>query len=257
MNTDFRHGGGVAAIVADHFVFALVVGEGDGAVLAFEFLAAGAAEDDGRISTAVEQDHDLLFAVEALFDFGGEFARDDLLVAGFLELLAHVDDFDFGERPLFHAIGQLDERIFVLLRVEVGFERRSGRAQHDDGIRHLGAHYGDVAGVVARRFFLLVGGVVLFVDDDQREIGDRGKHRGPRADDHARFAALDAVPLLGAFAVGERGVQDGDFVAEDLVQVGRDGRCETNFRNEQDGRASGFENSAHGREIDRGLALIR
>jgi hypothetical protein len=57
--------------VATHFVFALVVGECDRAVLAFEFLAAGAAEDDGGISAAVEQDHDLLFAIEAFLDFGG------------------------------------------------------------------------------------------------------------------------------------------------------------------------------------------
>ena len=48
--------------------------ERDGAVLAFEFLAAGAAEDDRRISAAVEQHHDLLFFLEALFNFGGEFA---------------------------------------------------------------------------------------------------------------------------------------------------------------------------------------
>ena len=97
-----------AAVVANHFVFALVMGERDGAVPAFELLAAGAAEDDRRISAAVEQDHDLLFTVEALFDFGGEFARDDLLVPGFLELLAHVDDFDFGQRALLDAVGQFD-----------------------------------------------------------------------------------------------------------------------------------------------------
>ena len=230
------------------------MGERDGAVLAFEFLAAGAAEHDGRISAAVEQDHDLLFAVEALFDFGGKFARDDLLVAGLLKFLAHVDDFDFGQRTLFDAIGQFDQRVLVLLRVEVGLERRRGRAEHDDGIRHLGAHDGDVAGVVARRFFLLVGGVVLFVDDDEREIGDRREDRRARADDHARVAALDAVPLLGAFAIGERGVQDGNFVAEDLVQVGGDGGSQTDFGDKEDGGASGFENAAHGGEIDRGLA---
>ncbi len=230
------------------------MGERDGAVLTFEFLAAGAAEDDRRISAAVEQDHDLLFAVEALFDFGGQLARDDLLLAGFLEFLAHVDDFDFGKRTLFDAIGEFDERVFVFLRVEVGLQRRRGRAQHDDGVRHLGAHHGDVAGVVARGFFLLVGRVVFLVDDDQREIGDRREDCGPRADDHARVSALDAVPLLGALAVGECGVQDGDFIAEDLMQVGGDGGSEADFGDEEDGGASGFEDSAHGGQIDRGLA---
>ena len=95
---------------------------------------------------------------------------------------------------------------------------------------------------------------MLFVDDDEREIGDGGEDRGARADDHARVAALDAVPLLGALLVGERGVQDGDFVAEDLMQIGGDGGRQTDFRDEQDGGASGFEHRAHGGEIDRGFA---
>ena len=140
------------------------------------------------------------------------------------------------------------------LRVEIGFERRRGRAQHDDGIRHLGAHHGNVAGVIARRLFLLVRRVVLFVDDDERKIGDRGEDRRARADDHARFAALDAMPLLGAFAVGERGVQDGNFIAEDLMQVGSHRRSQADLRNEQDGGASGFEHGTHGCQIHRGLA---
>jgi hypothetical protein len=145
-------------------------------------------------------------------------------VAGFLEFLPHVDDLDFGQRALLHAVGQLDQRVFIFLRVEIGFQRGRRRTEDHGGIRHLGAHHGNVAGVVARRFFLLVGGVVFFVDDDQGEIGDRGEDGGARADDHARIAALDAVPLLGAFFVGKRGVQDGNFVAEDLVQIGGDGR---------------------------------
>ena len=109
-------------------MLALVVSERDGAVLAFELFPAGAAEDDWRISSAVEQDHDLLFAVEAFFDFGGEFAGDDLLVSGFLKLLAHVDDLDFGERALLDTIGEFNECVFVFLCVEIGFERRRGRA---------------------------------------------------------------------------------------------------------------------------------
>ena len=76
--------------------------------------------------------------------------------------------------------------------------------EHDDGVRHLGAHHGHIARMVARRFFLLVGGVLLFIHDDQGKISDRGEHRRARTDHHAGFSALDAMPLLGAFFVGER-----------------------------------------------------
>jgi len=151
------------------------MGKSDGAVLAFKLLAAGAAQDDRGVSAAVEQDHDLLFTLEALFDFGGEFTGNDLLVAGFLKLLPHVDDFDFGKRTLLDAVGQLDQRVFILLRIEIRLQRRRCRAQHHYGVRHLGAYHGHVTGVIARRFFLLIRGIVFFIDDDEREIGYRGE----------------------------------------------------------------------------------
>src|SRR5581483_942985 len=110
------------------------------------------------------------------------------------------------------------------------------------GVRHFGAHDGDITSVVARRFFLLVGGVMLFVDDDEGKIGDWREDSGASADDHASFSTLDAVPLLGAFFVGESGVQDRDFITEDLVEVGGDGGCESDFGDKEDGGASGFEN---------------
>ena len=45
---------------------------------------------------------------------------------------------------------------------------------------------------------------MFFVDNDQREIRDRSENSRARADDHARFAASDAMPLLRALFVGER-----------------------------------------------------
>ena len=46
----------------------------------------------------------------------------------------------------------------------------------------------DVAGVVARVAFVLVGGVVLLVDDDQTEVFDRREHGRARADADPRLA---------------------------------------------------------------------
>jgi len=58
------------------------------------------------------------------------------------------------------------------------------------------------------------------------------------------------MPLLGAFAVRERGVQNGDFITENLMQVGGNRRSQTDFRNEEDGGASRFEHGAHAGQID-------
>ena len=64
-------------------------------LLALEFLAASAAQDNRRISTAVEQHHHLLFTLQTQLDFFDKFARNHLFLAGFLELLPHVYHFDF------------------------------------------------------------------------------------------------------------------------------------------------------------------
>ena len=82
--------------MAFHFAGAFVMGERDSAVLAFQGLATGATQHYRRIASAVEEYHDLLVPFQALADLLGQLARDHLLVAGFLELLAHVDDFDYG-----------------------------------------------------------------------------------------------------------------------------------------------------------------
>ena len=61
VDAGFRHRRGVAAIVAFHAARALVMGHGDGAVLALQRLAASPAQHHGRISPAIQQNHDLLF----------------------------------------------------------------------------------------------------------------------------------------------------------------------------------------------------
>ena len=89
-------------------------------------------------------------------------------------------------------------------------------------LAHLGAHHRHVAGVVARHFFLLVGVVVLLIHHDERQVGHRREHGRACSYHNVGFAIADALPLLGALVVAEGGMQDGNFVAEDLVQIGGD-----------------------------------
>ena len=49
-------------------------------------------------------------------------------------------------------------------------------------------------------------------------------------------------------------MQNGNFIAEDLMQVGGDRRREADFRDEENGGTSSFEHRAHACEIDGGLA---
>jgi hypothetical protein len=113
--------------------------------------------------------------------------------------LAGPDDADLGHRAG-DAGGELPERGAgrrrgLGVRVPPGFERGGGRAEDDVGaVRRLGPLDGDVAGVVAGELVLLVGRVVLLVDDDEGGAVDGGEDGGARADGDARFARGEPGP---------------------------------------------------------------
>ena len=53
------------------------------------------------------------------------------------------------------------------------------------------------------------------------------------------------------------GMQDGDFVAEHLMQIGRHRRGQSNLRNQQDRRAPCFKHLPHAGQIHRRLSRAR
>jgi hypothetical protein len=121
--------GGHAFLRLDGFV----VGEGDGAVEAFELFSAGAAHGDEGVATAVEQDHGLFAAIEGGLGFGDKEAGEELFLAGLLELLAHVDEFYARERAVLNALGHGDELVFAGDGVLPRFEGRGGGAEDYGG----------------------------------------------------------------------------------------------------------------------------
>ena len=254
MRALFRDPFDVSTIVAFHLALALVVRHRNGTVLALQRLAASATQHHRRISAPVEQHHHLLFFLQPLADFLRQFARDHLLLAGFLKLLPHVDNLDFGQRTHLHAVRQLDERIFIFLRVVIRFERRRGRAEHYSRPRHFCPHHCHIARVVARRVLLLVRRILLLVDDDERQIADRSEHRRPGPGDHPRLAAPYAMPLLRPLRIRQPRMQNGNLVSEYLMQIGRYRRRQPNLRNQQDRGAPGVQHLPHTSQIHRRLS---
>src|SRR2546422_148407 len=70
------------------------------------------------------------------------------------------------------------------------------------------------ARVIAHALVLLERAVVLLVDDDHAEVGERREHRRPRADRDPGLAAAQPRPLAEPRGLAEPGVQDRDLVAE-------------------------------------------
>ena len=85
--------------------------------------------------------------------------------------------------------------------------------------RLLRAVGGDAARVVARVALVLVGRLVLLVDDHEAELRERREDGRARADGDPRLAAAQAQPLVVALALAELRVQHRDRVAEARLEA--------------------------------------
>ena len=214
-----RHALAVAAVMAGERALRAVQDERDVAVRAHPRVPARAAVDEVRPAAAVEQ-HDRLRRVdERVARVGVQRARR----------LAHVDDLHRRQRLAVDARGQAH----AAQRVD-GLRARGRAAGEQQRAGLPRAPRGDVARVVARVALVLVGGVVLLVEDDEAEPLDRREDGRARADADARRAAAQARPLVVALAGGELGVQDRDGVAEAVGEAADDLRRQADLRHEHD-----------------------
>ena len=98
----------VSAVMTFHAVAGFVEGHGDRAVLALKRLATGAAQDYRRISAAVEQNHGLLAAFQALGDLFYQRPGKELIIASSLELKLHVHDLNLRQGTPLHPLLQFN-----------------------------------------------------------------------------------------------------------------------------------------------------
>ncbi len=83
-----------------------------------------------------------------------------------------------------------------------------------------GTHDRDIAGVIARRRFLLEGRFVFLVDDDQAEVARRREHRAACADDDLHAPGGDLPPVARPVGVLQMAMQHRDFAARALETHG-------------------------------------
>ena len=100
--------------------------------------------------------------------------------------------------------------------------------------------------MIARDDFLLVGRIVRLVDDQQPHAGQRSKDGAARTHDDVDLAARAALPRIEALSLGERGVQNGNAVAECRLETLRRLRRQRDLRHEHD-RATAFPHDAFDR----------
>ena len=130
-----------------------------------------------------------------------------------LGLPPHIDDADDRHLPVIDARREIEQRVFAGGRVMVALERGRRAAEQDGAALELGAHDGDIPGVIARRLLLLVGSLVFLIHDDDSRLAHRRKNRAACANDDASLARMNAMPFIVPFALGKSAVQHRHRVA--------------------------------------------
>ena len=220
--------------------------------------AALAAHEEVREAAAVEEKDGLLAALRHAAQGLGQGRREDRAAAA-AKLLGHVDHADLGQAGAAGTLGHAhaspgDAAPGAGAAAAERLERGRGRAEHERAAplaRHAG---GDLASVVARGLVLLVGALVLLVDNDEARIGKRGEERRAGADDHAGLALAHEVPLVKALTGTEARVQDRDVVAEAAAEAAHGLRGEADLGHEDEGTAAVRERALDGVEVDLGLS---
>jgi hypothetical protein len=246
----------VVTVVAAHFAALVVVDEGYVTVGAALDEPALVAHDEGGEAAAVHEEHNLLAALEAgghgLFHLFAEGA------AGTEHgLSAKIEEVHVGEGAVFDAFGELEEfqpGILGALGPPVTFEGGCSATEEENGGGLLRTPASNGYSMVAGRGILLVGGLVLFVDDDDAKVLHGGEDGGTGADNDVGLAAAETLPFVVALAGGEGAMQDGHAVAETGLEAPDGERGERDLGDQDDGAAPAGEGLGQSLEVDLGLA---
>ena len=124
---------------------------------------------------------------------------------------ALIDHRNTGQRSVLNPLRQREREILAAPGIVERLKGWRGAAQDDHGAALLRPYDGHIARMIPRRFFLLIRGVVLLINDDQTEIVQRRKDRRAGANRNARLTTGQAPPLVEPFAGREPAVEHGNL----------------------------------------------
>ena len=250
---DQRDGFLRAAVVAAQLPRAPVQGHSRVAVGARCHPAAGIAKQRGCIAAAV-QEHDDLSAGAEMF---GDRLHGGLRYALIGRMAPEVD-----ERHLWRpcAAGTFRQRYALVAALGDVFERfqRGGRRAEND--RHggaLGAQHREIARRIAKPLLLLVRGIVFLIDDDEREIRQRGEYGRASADHDAGLAVVGHPPGVASLGSRESRVQYCESAVKAPLKSIDELRSQRDFRHQHERLAAAGDCSLDRAQIDLGLAAAR
>src|SRR5208282_3257588 len=175
----------------------------------------------------------------------------DALIAG---MSLQVDERHLWRTCRTRALGQRDARVAALCDIFERFQRRCRRAQYDGYGGALGSQHREIARRVAKSLLLLVGGIMLLVDHDQRELWQGRKHGGARADDDAGLTVMRGPPGVTPQRSGESRVQYREAGPEAALKSIHELRRQGNFRDQHERLSAAANRSFDDAQVNLGLA---
>ena len=174
------------------------------AVIAFYLMAAGAADRNGRVTAAVQKQKRLLARVEPRSDSVPQRRRNPVAWREFLP--AHVHGAHLRQVHLAEAVAELKLPVLAGFGIHPAFQAGGGRCQDHLRRADRGAQHRHVTCVIGHSILLLVGSVVLLIDDDQAEIAEGQEKSRTRTDYKLRSMLSHHAPGTAAFGHGETGM---------------------------------------------------
>ena len=177
-----------------------VVSERHTAVRALADVAAGLADHGRGKAPAIQEEDGLLTIRKALLDRLQKCRRKDGFGPAWTRRPAHIEHANHGHSAVIDALRESEQSVLSRGAIVPTFHGRSCAAENHRAALLLGPQNGDITSVIPRRLFLLVGALMLFIDDDYSKVFERRKDGASRPNDNTRTARMNLPPLIKTFA---------------------------------------------------------
>jgi len=87
-----------------------------------------------------------------------------------------IDNFYFRQRATFYSLSQVEFDKFLSGSIIMRLNRRRRRPQQCDTVIELRPNHRKIPGMIPQVIFLFIGCIVLFIYDNQADLGKRCKH---------------------------------------------------------------------------------
>ena len=188
-----------------------MVGERHTAVRAFADVAAGLTDHGRGKAPAIQEENRLLTTRKALLDGLQECRGTNGFGSAGTRRPAQIEHTNYRHSPIVNALRESEQPVLSRGAIVPTFHGRSCASENYCAALVLRPQNGDITSVIARGFLLLIGALMLFIDDDDSKVFERRKDSASRPDDNARTAGMNLPPLIEAFASRKMAVKNGNF----------------------------------------------